>query len=438
MSSKAIEVVQHNVDLFLEQLDVGVTDTIVVMIRMVWDVNAVTRQYLSIDFVVCDARGVVYSIKNFILQPNKDDYRIIRHDPLMLEFDGSTTTRKVSVKSGVFVKYPFELADFDDIKPTNIKYLIDVAGLLYTFHRADKLYLSSSSSTLIYDNPDIPALIELKVEMSSVELNKAIVPVDFSEPKDGTLMNLLIWGRNKKNNSMIYNYKVKIDNVRTRKGWNYPSCGDNKCKKGTTQKEGRFWCDACDKPVEYPVLRFRLDLDVSDETAQTVVVLFDETMRDLLKCSPESLLEDDTEAPDGGSNLPRAISDLIGAYHIFEVKSHTYFEHGTFESFTSWKIIPAPPAGESAGSSNLEASDGSASSLMKRFSKERLSMNPSVSTLLKPVEGKNKIRMEYEAVDTELQDSDQTGRGDGSALEKKTRRVHCERLIRKRRPAHQK
>ena len=68
--------------------------------------------------------GSVYSIKNFIVQPNKDDYRIIRHDPYMLEFDGSTTTRKVSVTSDAFVRYPFELADFDEIEPTDNKYLI--------------------------------------------------------------------------------------------------------------------------------------------------------------------------------------------------------------------------------------------------------------------------------------------------------------------------
>ncbi|KAL6584936.1 hypothetical protein OROMI_004225 [Orobanche minor] len=159
---------------------------------------------------------------------------------------------------------------------------LDRVHWIFIWLTRDKLYFSSSSSTLIYDNPDIPALIELKVDMSSVELNKAIVPVDFLEPKDGALENLLIWGRNKKNNG------------------------------------------------------FRLELDVSDETAQTVVVLFDETVRDLLKCSPESLLEDDTE------------------------------------------LKPAPPTGESAGSSNLEAGDGSASSPMKRLFKERLFRIPSV------------------------------------------------------------
>lgn len=54
---------------------------------------------------------------------------------------------------------------------------------------------------------------------------------------------------------MTYNCKVMINNVRTRKGWNYPSCGDNKCKKGATRKNGIFWCETCKKYIEYPVLR---------------------------------------------------------------------------------------------------------------------------------------------------------------------------------------
>ncbi|KAL6559239.1 hypothetical protein OROHE_006608 [Orobanche hederae] len=260
---KSIQFADDNCSLFLEQLDTGVSGTIVVMICRIWDVNATTGRYLSTDFVVCDAKvslkeGCVYSIKNFIVQPNKDEYRIIREDPFMLEFDGSTTTRKVSANSEGFIGYPFELADLDDIEPTNNKYLIDVAGYVTNVGRTthqksgsrtldfflankrgqsirvtlwgglgdiliekktkhvglcpvvitalnakqynNKLYLSSSSSTVIYENDDIPALIDLKVEMSSVELNKAIVPADFSEPKDGTLENLLIWGRNKRNN----------------------------------------------------------------------------------------------------------------------------------------------------------------------------------------------------------------------------------------------
>ena len=56
---------------------------------------------------------------------------------------------------------------------------------------------------------------------------------------------------------MIFNCTVMIDNVRTRKGWNYPSCGGEKCRKGATRKGGKFWCDACEKPIDYPVLRYQ-------------------------------------------------------------------------------------------------------------------------------------------------------------------------------------
>ena len=49
--------------------------------------------------------------------------------------------------------------------------------------------------------------------------------------------------------------KARIDNVRTRKGWNFPSCGGDKCRKGVTRKGGRFWYDSCNSPVEYPVIR---------------------------------------------------------------------------------------------------------------------------------------------------------------------------------------
>ena len=98
---------------------------------------------------------------------------------------------------------------------------------------------------------------------------------------------------------------------------------------------------------------------------------------------------------DGYTNLPGAILDLIGTYHTFELKSHTYFEHGTYESFTCWKISSAPPVGEIVSSSSDKPDTpgtGSSSPLMKRLSKKTLSNNPNVTTPLKPVEGKNKNR----------------------------------------------
>ncbi|GKF64276.1 nucleic acid-binding, OB-fold protein, partial [Tanacetum coccineum] len=84
---------------------------------------------------------------------------------------------------------------------------------------------------------------------------------------------------------------VKIDKIRTKKCWNFSSREGEKCKKGNIAcKAGQFWCDSCDSAVEYLVLRYRLELEVSDDTAETVVVMFDETATSLLKCSAASMV----------------------------------------------------------------------------------------------------------------------------------------------------
>ncbi|GKE47997.1 reverse transcriptase domain-containing protein [Tanacetum coccineum] len=111
---------RNQTELLLNQLDLGVTGTIVVMICRMWDVNAATGRYLSTDFIEsdiegnlmhCTARGniahnflhlkegVVYSVKNFTVLPNKDEFRVIRYAEFMLEFDGDTIVRKSFVKS---------------------------------------------------------------------------------------------------------------------------------------------------------------------------------------------------------------------------------------------------------------------------------------------------------------------------------------------------
>ena len=43
-------------EMYLDELEVGVTGTIIVMVCRVWDVNAATGRYLSTDFVISDAK----------------------------------------------------------------------------------------------------------------------------------------------------------------------------------------------------------------------------------------------------------------------------------------------------------------------------------------------------------------------------------------------
>ncbi|KAL6499265.1 hypothetical protein OROHE_026142 [Orobanche hederae] len=158
--------------------------------------------------------------------------------------------------------------------------------------------------------------------------------------------------------SLIFNCKAKIDTVRTRKGWSYPLCGGEKCKKGATRKEGRYWCDACDVPVPCPVMRYRLELGISDETADTVIVLFDEPAKELVKCSAASILDEEDESSDEHASLPPAIANLIGTTHV----------------------DPLAASVESACSSNAPAETAAPGTSFKRLVKQPYVPTPSKRT----------------------------------------------------------
>ncbi|GKC62436.1 reverse transcriptase domain-containing protein, partial [Tanacetum coccineum] len=326
--------------------------------------------------------GVIYSVNNFTVLPNKDEFRVMRYADFMLEFDSDTIVRKSFVKSDGFTRYPFQLVEIDTLEPTNKKYLIDLASYVTNVGRTtekktgsktldfylancrgqqikvtlwgclsdmliekkthhvglypvvitamsvklyiNRLYLSSTSLTLIVDDEKIPVLKRLKTDDSGVEFTKEIMPTDNTTTKPETLENLLMWARNQKYDSRTFLCEVKIDKVRKKKGWNYPLREGEKCKKGILdRKEGRFWCDSCNSSVEYPV----------------VVVMFDETVISLLKCSTSSILDSEGQDEEEHSNFPPALANIVGTSHTLDLNSNKYYEHKTYESFTCWKVV---------------------------------------------------------------------------------------------------
>nr|GEW15163.1 hypothetical protein [Tanacetum cinerariifolium] len=218
----------------------------------VWDVNAITGRYLSTDLVVSYSWGQSLKVT---LWGGLGDALILRK------------TKHVGMCAIV---------------------LTSVSPKTYN----NKLYLSSTSSTIIYDNDDIPCLQELKKSESFVEQKKEGLTIDSSRPREGTLENLLIWARNRKNDCMVL----------------------------FTLGPRSSLC------------RYRLEVIVVDDTAHTIVVMFNDTATELLNCSAESLLGAG-EDEDDESSLPTAIRNLIGTHHVVEIKSHTYYEYRTFESF---------------------------------------------------------------------------------------------------------
>nr|GEW58866.1 hypothetical protein [Tanacetum cinerariifolium]GEW61339.1 hypothetical protein [Tanacetum cinerariifolium] len=247
-------------------------------------------QYLSTDMVVSDARGnaihcstrsnvahtfiklkegVIYCIKIFMVHLNKEECLIRKDDAFMLEFNGATSAQKSLAKGAGFKQH-----------------ISDVAGYITNV---------GSSSTQIFDDLNIPALKEIKSEIRVADQTKQIMPVDFGEPRTGTLENLMLWARNRQNDSVAFICQVRIDNIRTRNGWHFPTCGEKKCKKGVGRKLGGWWMmltithDDLNWQVQARVRDFRCNIIV-------VVVMFDETAFELVKCFADSLAQSDKEA----------------------------------------------------------------------------------------------------------------------------------------------
>ncbi|GKA84140.1 nucleic acid-binding, OB-fold protein [Tanacetum coccineum] len=157
--------------LFLDTLEVGVTGTIILMVCQMWDVYAATGRYLSTDFIVCDSKGStmhattrgtiahnflklkeggIYSVKNFTVLPNKDEFRMQL---------GSKWTELLCY----FVKSV----------PRANQYGLPCGDPL--------LYLSSTSSTLILDDEEIPEVKQLKSDSGGAEFNKELPSVGCSD-----------------------------------------------------------------------------------------------------------------------------------------------------------------------------------------------------------------------------------------------------------------
>ncbi|KAJ0635989.1 hypothetical protein HanOQP8_Chr17g0656871 [Helianthus annuus] len=102
----------------------------------------------------------------------------------------------------------------------------------------------------------------------------------------------------------------------------------------------------------------------------TVVTFFDEVAKQLVKRTAKSLVEEQLKDTSIDSpKLPSALDALIGTKHTFEIKSHTYYRYGEYESFNCSKIV-GPAMDETDGSVNVVTSDldGRPSASLKRDS----------------------------------------------------------------------
>nr|GEY03886.1 hypothetical protein [Tanacetum cinerariifolium] len=243
-----------------------------------------------------------------------------------------------------------------------------------------KIYIRTSSSCTVYDDDDILCIQELKAESSSVKPTNTVLAVESSLPREGTLENLLIQACNYQNNTVTFHCMVMIENFKNKKGGTTHPAVMQSAEKVPPDNLGNG-------SVKHVTGLLTIQFSVADDTTSTVVVMFNDTATKLILCSAKSLMVGDDEGADAysDSNLPTTIRNLVGTTHVLEIKSHTYYEYGSFESFTCWKINSSDPVDDAASSSTPTLIADEASLSFKRLAKHLTVKTPS-----KPNEEKKK------------------------------------------------
>ncbi|GKE45753.1 hypothetical protein Tco_1473037, partial [Tanacetum coccineum] len=117
--------------------------------------------------------------------------------------------------------------------------------------------------------------------------------------------------------------------------------------------------------------------------------------------------------------LPRPLANIIGITKTLEIKSHTYYEHVTFESFTCWRIASEEVVEEDTGSSNVNTTPD-----INIKQTKWLTTKSTVATPSKPTEGRgkkvqsNSTLHRHTNFEVNLEDSDEEdtcGMDDGQA-----------------------
>ncbi|XP_057417814.1 uncharacterized protein LOC130712013 [Lotus japonicus] len=111
----------------------------------------------------------------------------------------------------------------------------------------------------------------------------------------------------------VFTILATINDIDDTFGWSYIAC--HKCMKKLNKRGDQYMCPTCNEPAKYPTPRFKIQLEVSDETAAAKLTLFDRDAQQLLHTTASELLQH-------GSNkeIPTVLRNLCKQTLIFEIK----------------------------------------------------------------------------------------------------------------------
>ncbi|KAL0715089.1 hypothetical protein Bca4012_064411 [Brassica carinata] len=130
----------------------------------------------------------------------------------------------------------------------------------------------------------------------------------------------------------------RVVNVGIEKGWCYVAC--SKCSKKLLRTVSAFTCGRCNNTHAVGTLRYRVEMAISDDSAEGTFVGFDGVMTKLhsIRASEalQMLAEDGVNPED--SMIPQFISEMVGVTYTFQVRVTAYNFTGHHKTFTITRI----------------------------------------------------------------------------------------------------
>ncbi|XP_021742812.1 uncharacterized protein LOC110708897 [Chenopodium quinoa] len=277
--------------------------------------------------------GKVYTIRYFSVIPNKKQYRICCIFILDIvgmvvkEVDDSIEIedkwgKRVLIKlwNNVFAEYTKQKNQLTDFtKPFPI---IITSTMVKEFNGT--FNLTSSSSTKIYTNVEVPEVQLLKDIWNEKSENSTIGKLEIQRTSTDseeiiskkidilTLMNHI---QKTVEKDLIFYCKAKVTDIMGETGWYYISC----------------------------------PLGVEDHSGSTIFVIFDEEAKKLIGQDASAVFEahiyekannkDDASDNDAESEIPMIIKNIIGKELIFKVKITAYNRKTSRQTFTMMKFF---------------------------------------------------------------------------------------------------
>ncbi|KAF8094782.1 hypothetical protein N665_0353s0013 [Sinapis alba] len=277
-----------------------------------------------------DIIGEILSVKRTISDPPEDKNRVM----VTMKLDSDETVTLSLFDSQA-------IAFHTQLEPMRIDPTVIVASSINPKMVGGRLFLNATSGTHVYfdkktragesrfyelvaRDTGLPSAVPLlrsyaKVEkMSIAELNSFIVESASQE------IDFLCTGR-----------VVRVD---AEKGWCYVSC--SKCSKKLQRTVSAFTCGRCNNSNDVGSLHYRVEMAISDDTAEGTFVWFDGVMTKLhgLRASEavETLAEDGDNPED--SVIPPFVACMEGRTYTFQVRVNAYNFTENHKTFTITRV----------------------------------------------------------------------------------------------------